>query len=294
VFFGGSVWCGLAAIYLIFGRPRRAGCRRLCDVSVVSRHRPRHVQWAGTGTRDALIMIVMSAAPVLASLGGALDHSFGWRSNSLLSRLPQLAIAPGSSRRNSAITLRSIWSPSRDLCGLIGDRRFAIPAATASLIMAGCSPCFRLHRFIEAMHFTPISSALLRWHRLYRIRRGHAGDETGTTLRSIARSGRTVGNGRQQRSILLISMSARLSCRFWARCACFSSGRCQSTGRRSGALSMGRRPARPRHCGFLANDERRSGVWLLQQCRMSNVGAGCRVERIFTAGSRPVRAGPGS
>jgi Arabinose efflux permease len=82
VFFGGSVWCGLATDLpnLLVGRVVQAA--GACATSVLSRAIARDMFSGPALARAmALIMIVMSAAPGFSPLlGGALDHSFGWRS----------------------------------------------------------------------------------------------------------------------------------------------------------------------------------------------------------------------
>src|SRR2546430_10992753 len=82
VFFAGSVWCGLATDLpnLLTGRVVQAA--GACATSVLSRAIARDMFSGPALARAmALIMIVMSAAPGFSPLlGGALDHSFGWRS----------------------------------------------------------------------------------------------------------------------------------------------------------------------------------------------------------------------
>src|SRR6266540_4913285 len=82
VFFAGSVWCGLATDRpnLLTGRVVQAA--GACATSVLSRAIARDMfSGAALARAMALIMIAMSAAPGFSPLlGGALDHSFGWRS----------------------------------------------------------------------------------------------------------------------------------------------------------------------------------------------------------------------
>ena len=86
VFIGGSVWCGLATDLpnLLAGRIVQAA--GACATSVLSRTIARDMFSGPALARAmALIMIVMSAAPGFSPLlGGALDHSFGWRSEFVL------------------------------------------------------------------------------------------------------------------------------------------------------------------------------------------------------------------
>ena len=116
----------------------------------------------------ALIMIVMSAAPGFSPLlGGALDHSFGWRSEFALVAAFAAAGAIAYSivlgeTHNSIRTPLNLVAIARTYVGLLGDRRFAIPAATASLIIGGLFSMFSAapRLFIEALHFTPIQLGL--------------------------------------------------------------------------------------------------------------------------------------
>src|SRR5438477_6245226 len=82
VFFAGSVWCGLANDLpsLLVGRVIQAA--GACATSVLSRAIARDLfSGAALGRAMALVMIAMAAAPGFSPLlGGALDHTFGWRS----------------------------------------------------------------------------------------------------------------------------------------------------------------------------------------------------------------------
>src|SRR2546423_9096614 len=82
VFFAGSVWCALATDLpsLLAGRVVQAA--GACATSVLSRAIARDLfSGAALGRAMALIMIAMAAAPGFSPLlGGALDHTFGWRS----------------------------------------------------------------------------------------------------------------------------------------------------------------------------------------------------------------------
>src|ERR1700687_410083 len=82
VFFAGSIWCGLATDLpgLLAGRVIQAA--GACATSVLSRAIARDLfSGAALGRAMALIMIAMAAAPGFSPLlGGALDHTFGWRS----------------------------------------------------------------------------------------------------------------------------------------------------------------------------------------------------------------------
>src|SRR5712672_3093407 len=82
VFCAGSIWCGLATDLpgLLVGRVIQA--TGACSTSVLSRAIARDLfSGAALGRAMALIMIAMAAAPGFSPLlGGALDYTFGWRS----------------------------------------------------------------------------------------------------------------------------------------------------------------------------------------------------------------------
>jgi DHA1 family bicyclomycin/chloramphenicol resistance-like MFS transporter len=165
VFFGGSVWCGLAPDLpnLLAGRAVQAA--GACATSVLSRAIARDLfRGAALARAMALIMIAMSAAPGFSPLlGGALDHSFGWRSEfafvaafAVVSAIAY-GIALGETHNSTRIPLNPV-AVARTYLGLIGDRRFVIPAATTSLIIGSLFSMFSAapRLFIEALHFTPI------------------------------------------------------------------------------------------------------------------------------------------
>ena len=169
MFFGGSVWCGLSNDLpnLLVGRVVQAA--GACATSVLSRAIARDMFSGPALARAmALIMIVMSAAPGFSPLlGGALDHSLGWRSEfALVGAFAAVgAIAYGIVLGETHNSIRTPLNPvpiARTYGGLIGDRRFAIPAATSSLIIGGLFSMFSAapRLFIEALHFTPIQLGL--------------------------------------------------------------------------------------------------------------------------------------
>jgi DHA1 family bicyclomycin/chloramphenicol resistance-like MFS transporter len=169
VFFGGSVWCGLANDLpnLLVGRAIQA--TGACATSVLSRAIARDMfSGAALARALALIMIAMSAAPGFSPLlGGALDHSFGWRSEfALVAAFAAVgAVAYGIVLGETHHSTRTPLNPvaiARSYAGLFGDRRFAIPAATSSLIIGGLFSMFSAapRLFIEALHFTPIQLGL--------------------------------------------------------------------------------------------------------------------------------------
>src|SRR6266704_4937833 len=149
VFFAGSIWCGLATDLpgLLIGRVIQAA--GACSTSVLSRAIARDMfSGAALARAMALIMIAMAAAPGFSPLlGGALDHAFGWRSEFALVAAFAAAGAIAYSiilgeTHNSIRTPLNLVAIARTYAGLIGDRRFAIPAATASLIIGGLFSMF--------------------------------------------------------------------------------------------------------------------------------------------------------
>ncbi|WP_409189268.1 multidrug effflux MFS transporter [Bradyrhizobium sp. RDM4] len=165
VFFGGSAWCGLANDLpgLLVGRAVQAV--GACATSVLSRAIARDMfSGAALARALALIMIAMSAAPGFSPLlGGALDHSFGWRSEfALVAAFAAVgAIAYGTVLGETHHSSRTPLNPAaiiRTYAGLVRDRRFVIPAATASLIIGGLFSMFSAapRLFIEDLHLTPI------------------------------------------------------------------------------------------------------------------------------------------
>jgi MFS transporter, DHA1 family, multidrug resistance protein len=169
VFFAGSVWCGLANDLpsLLVGRVIQAA--GACATSVLSRAIARDLfSGAALGRAMALVMIAMAAAPGFSPLlGGALDHSFGWRSEfaflGIFAAVGALAYGTvlGETHDSRRIPLNPL-AIAKNYVGLIADRRFLIPAATVSLIMGGLFAMFSTapRVLIEGMHFTPIQLGL--------------------------------------------------------------------------------------------------------------------------------------
>ena len=169
VFFAGSIWCALANDLpsLLVGRVIQAA--GACATSVLSRAIARDLfSGAALARAMALIMIAMAAAPGFSPLlGGALDHYFGWRSEFVLvAAFAALgALAYGAVLGETHHATRTPLDPlaiAKNYFGLIGDRRFVVPAATVSLIMGGLFSIFSAapRILIEAMHFTPIQLGL--------------------------------------------------------------------------------------------------------------------------------------
>lgn len=165
VFIAGSIWCGLATDLpnLLFGRVVQAF--GACATSVLSRAIARDLFSGEALARAlALIMIAMAAAPGFSPLlGGALDHTFGWRSEfafvAIFSAVAAIAYATqlGETHRGVRTPLapRSI---AATYLRLALDRRLLIPAATVSLILGGLFAMFSAapRILIEGLQFSPI------------------------------------------------------------------------------------------------------------------------------------------
>jgi len=165
VFFAGSVWCGLATDLpgLLAGRVVQAA--GACATSVLSRAIARDLfSGAALGRAMALIMIAMAAAPGFSPLlGGALDHTFGWRSEfvfvGIFAAIGAIAYGAvlGETHNSTRIPLNPL-AIARNYGSLIADQRFLVPAATVSLIMGGLFAMFSAapRVLIEGLHFSPI------------------------------------------------------------------------------------------------------------------------------------------
>src|SRR4030081_750999 len=169
VFFAGSVWCGLATDLpnLLIGRVIQAA--GACSTSVLSRAIARDLfSGAALGRAMALIMIAMAGAPGFSPLlGGALDHTFGWRSefvfDGTFAAIAAVAYGAvlGETHNSTRIPLNPL-AIAKTYFGLTADRRFLIPAATVALIMGGLFAMFSAapRVLIEGLHFTPIQLGL--------------------------------------------------------------------------------------------------------------------------------------
>src|ERR1700710_1198099 len=169
VFLAGSIWCGLAADLpsLLIGRVIQAA--GACATSVLSRAIARDLfSGAALGRAMALIMIAMASAPGFSPLlGGALDHTFGWRSDfvfvGVFAPIAAIAYAAvlGETHNSTRIPLNPL-AIAKNYLGLSADRRFLIPAATVALIMGGLFSMFSAapRVLIEGLGFTPIRLGL--------------------------------------------------------------------------------------------------------------------------------------
>src|SRR5712675_1268237 len=169
VFIAGSIWCGLAIDLpnLLIGRVIQAA--GACSTSVLSRAIARDLfSGAALGRAMALIMIAMAAAPGFSPLlGGALDHTLGWRSEfafvGIFAAIAAVAYAAvlGETHNSTRIPLNPL-AIAKTYLGLSADRRFLIPAATVALIMGGLFAMFSAapRVLIEGLGFTPIQLGL--------------------------------------------------------------------------------------------------------------------------------------
>jgi DHA1 family bicyclomycin/chloramphenicol resistance-like MFS transporter len=169
VFIAGSIWCGLATDLpgLLIGRVIQAA--GACSTSVLSRAIARDLfSGAALGRAMALIMIAMAAAPGFSPLlGGALDHTLGWRSEfafvGVFAAIAAVAYAAvlGETHNSTRIPLNPL-AIAKTYLGLSADRRFLIPAATVALIMGGLFAMFSAapRVLIEGLRFTPIQLGL--------------------------------------------------------------------------------------------------------------------------------------
>src|SRR3954453_18296684 len=131
VFILGSIWCGLANDLpsLLIGRVIQAA--GACSTSVLSRAIARDLFSGERLARAmALIMIAMAAAPGFSPLlGGALDHTLGWRSEfafvgvfAAIAAVAYTAVL-GETHNSTPIPLDPL-AIAKSYFGLIGDRRF--------------------------------------------------------------------------------------------------------------------------------------------------------------------------
>jgi DHA1 family bicyclomycin/chloramphenicol resistance-like MFS transporter len=169
VFIAGSIWCGLSNDLpsLLIGRVIQAA--GACSTSVLSRAIARDLFSGEQLARAmALIMIAMAAAPGFSPLlGGALDHTFGWRSEFVFVGVFAAVAAAGygavlgETHTSTRIPLNPI-AIAKTYFGLTADRRFLVPAATVSLIMGGLFAMFSAapRVLIEGLRFTPIQLGL--------------------------------------------------------------------------------------------------------------------------------------
>ena len=232
-----------------------------CSTSVLSRAIARDLfSGAALGRAMALIMIAMAAAPGFSPLlGGALDHDFGWRSEfvfvAVFAALGAVAYATvlGETHHATRTPLNPL-AIAKNYLGLIGDRRFVVPAATVSLIMGGLFAMFSAapRVLIEGLNFTPIQLGLFfAGTVLIVFAAGMLATKLAPRSGSTARSAAACWRPRSAASPCCgVAASARPSCRSSARCACSCSAwasSIRSAPRRRSPRSA-KRPVPPRRC----------------------------------------------
>ncbi|MEH2625703.1 DHA1 family bicyclomycin/chloramphenicol resistance-like MFS transporter [Bradyrhizobium sp. AZCC 1719] len=149
IFVQGTIWCALAGdlLGLLIGRSIQAA--GACAVAVLSRAIARDLfDGQALGKVMASITIATAAAPGFSPLvGSALDQLFGWRYE--FAFVAVFAICAGAAYvvfvgETKAAAENSLHPLKIASCylGLIRDARFAAPARTASLLMAGVFAVF--------------------------------------------------------------------------------------------------------------------------------------------------------
>ncbi len=149
IFVQGTIWCAFAGdlLGLLIGRSIQAA--GACTVAVLSRAVARDLfDGQALGKVMASIAIATAAAPGFSPLvGSALDHLFGWRFEFAL--VAVFAICAGAAYvvfvgETKAAAGNSLHPLKIAGCclGLIRDPRFAAPARTAGLLMAGVFAVF--------------------------------------------------------------------------------------------------------------------------------------------------------
>jgi DHA1 family bicyclomycin/chloramphenicol resistance-like MFS transporter len=149
IFVLGTIWCAFAGdlLGLLIGRSIQAS--GACTVAVLSRAIARDLfDGQALGKVMASVTIATAAAPGFAPLvGSALDHFFGWRFE--FAFVAVFAICAGAAYvvfvgETKAAADNSLHPLKVAGCylGLIRDARFAAPARTASLLMAGVFAVF--------------------------------------------------------------------------------------------------------------------------------------------------------
>ena len=166
IFVLGTIWCALAGdlLGLLIGRSIQAS--GACAVAVLSRAIARDLfDGQALAKVMASITIATAAAPGFSPLvGSALDHLFGWRYE--FAFVAVFAICAGAAYvvfvgETKAAADNSLHPLKIAGCylGLIRDARFAAPARTASLLMAGVFAVFSgaPRVFFEDFGLSPIT-----------------------------------------------------------------------------------------------------------------------------------------
>jgi DHA1 family bicyclomycin/chloramphenicol resistance-like MFS transporter len=166
----GTIWCAFAGdlASLLVGRAIQAS--GACAATVLSRAIARDLfDGQALAKVMASITIATAAAPGLSPLvGSALDHFLGWRSEFAF----VVIFALGALLAYATFVGETNWSANGSVnpvpvgssyLGLLQDARFAVPARTASLLMAGLFAVFSAapRVFLEHFGFSPVALGLL-------------------------------------------------------------------------------------------------------------------------------------
>jgi DHA1 family bicyclomycin/chloramphenicol resistance-like MFS transporter len=170
LFLLGTIWCAFASdlASLLVGRAIQAS--GACAATVLSRAIARDLfDGQALAKVMASITIATAAAPGLSPLvGSALDHFLGWRSEFAfvtifaLGALLAYATFVGETNWSANGSVNPVAVGSSYL-GLLQDARFAVPARTASLLMAGLFAVFSAapRVFLEHFGLSPVALGLL-------------------------------------------------------------------------------------------------------------------------------------
>ena len=170
IFVLGTMWCAFAGdlLGLLIGRSIQAA--GACTFAVLARAIARDLfDGQALAKTMALITIATTAAPGFSPLvGSALDHLFGWRSE--FAFVAVFAICAGAAyvafvgetKAASDSSLHPL-SIAGTYLGLIRDARFAAPASTAGLLMAGLFAVFSgaPRVLLEGFGLSPVMLGLL-------------------------------------------------------------------------------------------------------------------------------------
>ena len=170
IFVLGTMWCAFAGdlLGLLIGRSIQAS--GACTMAVLSRAIARDL-FDGQALAKAMasITIATAAAPGFSPLvGSALDHLFGWRSEFAFVAIFAIcagaayAMFVGETKAAADSSLHPLKIAGSYL-GLIRDARFAAPARTASLLMAGVFAVFSgaPRVLLEGFGLSPVTLGLL-------------------------------------------------------------------------------------------------------------------------------------
>ena len=170
VFVLGTMWCAFAGDLpgLLIGRSIQAA--GACTFAVLSRAIARDLfDGQALAKTMASITIATAAAPGFSPLlGSALDHLFGWRSEfaivavfAICAGAAYLAFV-GETKAGSDSSLHPL-SVAGSYLGLVRDARFAAPARTAGLLMAGLFAVFSgaPRVLLEGFGLSPVMLGLL-------------------------------------------------------------------------------------------------------------------------------------